>query len=264
MTKIKSTALVLALVGSASLLGSWALAFSSGDTKRDYPENVLAVMEDAHDPRQQIDETHPLDLEGIEEIVVRSIAIDAVVSAGASGGASSVQLRTSVPMDVKQALQIERENSRLILSTDEHEKNGDDWRFSWGHDSVEGPKGLRLVLPPEWRGRVNFESVSGDLDVEGSLMALESKTVSGDLKFRGRCEDIDLETVSGDAELELGAGSGIRVDARSVSGDLEMPGLAAIESPGQVRLQGQLGAANTRLRFESVSGDLEVKRPASL
>jgi hypothetical protein len=265
MSKIKRIATVLSLVACSSLAASWVLASMGPESKRRFPDNVLSRIEDAGFPRRQIDEVHPLDLSQIEEIVVRTVSIDVEVNglpgseAGATAASGTVQLRSTVSEHVQQALEIKQEGNRLILSTDENEGSRDDWRFTWRTNEPGYERGLKLRLPADWKGRLLFESVSGDLEVKAQLERLESKTVSGDLDFVGLCPNFNIETVSGDTELKLPQSPGLRVDATSVSGDLEAAGLSAIESPGQIRIDSQLGSGSNSVVFESVSGDLEIK-----
>lgn len=130
-------------------------------------------------------------------------------------------------------------------------------------------------------GRLDIGSVSGDVDLEGAgTLDLRVRTVSGEVDLRApafaRLEvsttsgDIDvdglltgpgpfaIQTVSGDAEI-VGR-SGLTVDAKTVTGDLgtELPHRAE-SRPGRKSLV--VGRGETRLSFQSVSGDLEVTAP---
>jgi hypothetical protein len=130
-------------------------------------------------------------------------------------------------------------------------------------------------------GRLDIGSVSGDVDLEGAgTLELRVRTVSGEVDLRApafsRLEisttsgDIDIDgllsgpgpfaiqTVSGDAEI-VGR-SGLTIDAKTVTGDLgtEMPHRAE-SRPGRKSLV--VGRGETRLSFQSVSGDLEVTAP---
>lgn len=130
-------------------------------------------------------------------------------------------------------------------------------------------------------GRLDIGSVSGDVDLDGAgTLELRVRTVSGEVDLRApafsRLEisttsgDIDIDgllsgpgpfaiqTVSGDAEI-VGR-SGLTIDAKTVTGDLgtEMPHRAE-SRPGRKSLV--VGRGETRLSFQSVSGDLEVTAP---
>ena len=149
------------------------------------------------------------------------------------------------------------------------------------------------------RGEQRYRTVSGDLmlsDVSGSV---QLQTVSGDATIRGdqplsaavqsvsgdvnvtapTLRDLRANTVSGDVEIEgeLAAKGDFRVE--TVSGDLVigLVGSATLEIHGistdvsselDHRLEGQvdrrrliIGTGGPRLRFNSMSGDVDVRRP---
>jgi hypothetical protein len=103
-------------------------------------------------------------------------------------------------------------------------------------------------------------SVSGDVAVRGGrLDALRVATTSGDIRIDSELSsgaDHSIETLSGDVELVVDGG--VRVDARTVSGDL------STDLPH--RTEGRMGRRTlivgdgaTRLAFRSVSGDLRIR-----
>lgn len=123
--------------------------------------------------------------------------------------------------------------------------------------------------------------MSGEVDVtcRGPL-ALRCRTISGDCSVRaGQLGHAVVETTSGDVRLDaLFAGSGpyeiqtvsgdvtivgrtgIRVEARTVTGDLHSDLPHRMEaSPGRKQLI--VGDGGTALSFRSVSGDLRVVAP---
>jgi hypothetical protein len=130
-------------------------------------------------------------------------------------------------------------------------------------------------------GSVRLESVSGDATIraEGSI-AVQSQGVSGDLNVTAPIlESLRATTVSGDVELEaqLDAKGDFRVE--TVSGELavglvgdatfEIHGLSTdVSSELDHRLEGQvdrrrliIGSGSPRLVFNSMSGDVKVRRP---
>jgi hypothetical protein len=103
-------------------------------------------------------------------------------------------------------------------------------------------------------------SVSGDVSVrDGRIDKLRVGTTSGDIRIDSELTsgaDHSIETLSGDVEL-VGDG-GIRVDARTVSGDLR--------SDLPHRTEGRMGSramivgdGSTHVAFRSVSGDLRIR-----
>jgi DUF4097 and DUF4098 domain-containing protein YvlB len=131
-------------------------------------------------------------------------------------------------------------------------------------------------------GRVTIETVSGDVSIGADgVVQLIVKTVSGDLTIDGeRIEGVRLTTTSGDIRLltGLGAGphaietlsgdaliaahSGIRIRARTISGDLrsDLPHTA----DGMMgRRSLTVGDGAVELSFRSVSGDLRVVDPGT-
>jgi hypothetical protein len=122
--------------------------------------------------------------------------------------------------------------------------------------SVSGDAQIELVAPTE----LAVKSVSGDVSVSGgSLTSLRVGTTSGDVRIdspitgrRGHA----IDTLSGDVSLV--AEAGLRVDARTVSGDLtsDLPH----RSEGRMgRRTLVVGDGSIELAFRSVSGDLQVR-----
>jgi hypothetical protein len=130
-------------------------------------------------------------------------------------------------------------------------------------------------------GSVRLETVSGDATIRADEpLDLHSQGVSGDLNVSApTLRSLSATTVSGDVELEAeldGAGT-FRVE--TVSGDLgvglvgdatfEIHGLSTdVSSELDHRLEGQvdrrrliIGKGGPRLVFNSMSGDVNVRRP---
>jgi hypothetical protein len=130
-------------------------------------------------------------------------------------------------------------------------------------------------------GSIRLESVSGDATIRAKgTLDLRSQGVSGDLNVAApMLRSLSANTVSGDVELEAeldGAGT-FRIE--TVSGDLEvgLVGDAIFEIHGlstdvsselDHRLEGQvdrrrliIGQGGPRLVFNSMSGDVDVRRP---
>ncbi|MDH4333881.1 MAG: DUF4097 family beta strand repeat-containing protein [Chloroflexota bacterium] len=130
-------------------------------------------------------------------------------------------------------------------------------------------------------GRVRLNTISGDATLRATEpLAVEAQGVSGDLSvIAPQLESLRVSTVSGDVELEgeLSARGDFRVE--TVSGDLvvgllgsatfEVRGLSTdVNSELDHRLEGRsdrrrliVGAGGPTLVFNSMSGDVSVRRP---
>lgn len=140
-----------------------------------------------------------------------------------------------------------------------------------GLDDVQGPLRLRVVSgdvrATAYAGQVEANSVSGEIRFERSRLRMpDIVTVSGDVEIEGTLgagSDPDVEgrikTVSGDVSLALADG-GIDIEFRTLSGDVEadLPG-ARIEKEGRREWRIQAGGGGPRLRVKTVSGDLNVR-----
>lgn len=133
-------------------------------------------------------------------------------------------------------------------------------------------------------GSVRLESVSGDATIRADEpLSIQSQAVSGDLNITASTlRSLRANTVSGDVEVEaqLAEGGDFRVE--TVSGDLsvglvgdatfEIRGLSTdVSSELDHRLEGQIdrrrlivGNGGPRLIFNSMSGDVDVRRPRRL
>lgn len=133
-------------------------------------------------------------------------------------------------------------------------------------------------------GSVRLETVSGDATVRAEEpLALQAQTVSGDLNIiAATLRSLRANTVSGDIQLEAELAADGDFRAETVSGDLsvglvgsatfEIHGLSTdVSSDLDHRLEGQIdrrrliiGDGNPRLVFNSMSGDVDVRRPRRL
>ena len=94
---------------------------------------------------------------------------------------------------------------------------------------------------------VEAESVSGDVDVTAKSATMRLASVSGSIRARGARGEVTVETVSGNATVDAAAVD--RVELESVS--------------GTVRFTGDL-SANGRLEAGSVSGTVDIALPAGI
>lgn len=125
-------------------------------------------------------------------------------------------------------------------------------------ESVSGDATLRANGPLA----VHSQGVSGDLNVTApTLRSLRANTVSGDVEFEAQLEalgDFRVETVSGD--LAVGLVGDATFEIHGISTD--------VSSELDHRLEGQIdrrrlivGSGGPRLVFNSMSGDVDVRRP---
>jgi hypothetical protein len=137
------------------------------------------------------------------------------------------------------------------------------------------------LMLSELAGSVRLETVSGDATIRADApIALQVQGVSGDVTVVAPVlRSLRANTVSGDVELEaeLAADGDFRVE--TVSGDLvvglvgsatfEVHGISTdVSSELDHRLEGQvdrrrliIGSGGPRLVFNSMSGDVDVRRP---
>lgn len=140
---------------------------------------------------------------------------------------------------------------------------------------------LRLT---ELGGSVNVDTVSGDVSLRGNApVAIQAQSVSGDLSITAPIlRALRATTVSGDVEVEgeLDGRGEYRIE--TVSGDLvvglvgsamfEVHGISTdVHSELDHRLEGQIdrrrliiGTGGPRVAFNSMSGDISVRRARQL
>jgi hypothetical protein len=125
-------------------------------------------------------------------------------------------------------------------------------------DAVSGDANLRTEEPISVQAR----GVSGDLSIMARLLrSLRANTVSGDVELEAELDprgDFRVETVSGD--LVVGLVGNATFEVHGISTDVSSELDHRLE--GQVgRLRLIIGSGGPRLVFNSMSGDLEVRRP---
>jgi DUF4097 and DUF4098 domain-containing protein YvlB len=117
-------------------------------------------------------------------------------------------------------------------------------------------------------GRLDLETLSGDVSVQGVKGDAVIRTVSGDVRLDGAQGDVEIETVSGSMTLRDIVAKQIRT--HSTSGDVEFAGVIAdagryefTTHSGEVRLQlpADVGA---QLSVSTFSGAIESDFPITL
>ena len=114
------------------------------------------------------------------------------------------------------------------------------------------------------RGEVNLESVSGEVTVAGEPKEFSARTVSGDIEITAATAPGRAKSVSGAITLSGVTGS---VEATSVSGTISVKGDAVSRidletTSGDIRFDAGL-AKDGRLQAKTVSGSVELTLPAA-
>jgi hypothetical protein len=164
--------------------------------------------------------------------------------------------------------------ARIEINAVSADISGGDLHGDQSYREVSGDLSLEAVS-----GRIAVTSVSGDVRLEASAPAeINATTTSGDLEFSApRLDFLRARSVSGDVAIsgELAAGPEHRIE--TVSGDLRLRpvGGVTVETSGPAvairselsRLTGRMPDRNSvvvgdgaaRLRFRSLSGDVDVR-----
>jgi hypothetical protein len=106
-------------------------------------------------------------------------------------------------------------------------------------------------------GPVSATLVSGDFALEEAHTNLSVKTVSGDQRIGAIREgEIKIQSVSGDVRIGIRSGTRLQIDANSVSGDVSSE-LDVKDAPSTTP-----SGSEARLQAKTVSGDIEITRAA--
>jgi len=131
---------------------------------------------------------------------------------------------------------------------------------------VQGPLRLKTVSGDvdcrDYVGHVEGNSVSGDVTIRPArVRSIRFQSVSGDLSIEGELEagqEHRLKTISGDVELAL-VSPNATVEFRTNSGDLECDaGPARIVREGRKDRIVVLGDGRARISVKTVSGDVSI------
>ena len=98
------------------------------------------------------------------------------------------------------------------------------------------------------QGPMRLKSVSGDVQCTDYMGAVEGSSVSGDVDIRGRVRACELHTVSGDISVDLEPETGRESRLKTISGDVEVG----------------LLTASCVCDYHTASGDLECEEPARI
>ena len=116
---------------------------------------------------------------------------------------------------------------------------------------------FEITVPRETA--VNAQTVSGDLDVNGTRGPARVESVSGDVNIQDVQGPMRIKSVSGDVQVTDYVGS---LEGSSVSGDVDIRGrvhaceLHTVSGDISIDLEPEVGGRETRLK--TISGDVEV------
>jgi DUF4097 and DUF4098 domain-containing protein YvlB len=129
--------------------------------------------------------------------------------------------------------------------------------------TVDGEARLQTVSGDVRLGTVTGPAsatlVSGDFSIDDAHTDLSAKTVSGDQRIGSIREgQINVQSVSGDVRIGVRRGTRLRIDANSTSGDVSSE-LDVKDEPSATP-----GGPEARLQAKTVSGDIEITRAAAV
>ncbi len=175
-------------------------------------------------------------------------------------------------------VEIEASNSRFSVDVDFKQKKS--W-FGW--NSSSGQVEFRLKVPHKAvlkmiesvNGNVSIEEVLGDIKadtVNGKIVIknaggdVSTDTVNGDIKVVMKSfannQRIKSESVNGDIVVYLPENQGFRLEAETLNGDLSNDFGIEVDEGEYVGadMDGRYKDGNARLYFDTVNGDVAVKK----
>ncbi len=121
---------------------------------------------------------------------------------------------------------------------------------------------IRLCLPAGCTVRVS--TVTAPIELELATTSISARSVSGAIAVvvSQTPAKVALKSVSGPLRVELPASAGYQLDARSVSGNLQVDGRLIGARPGPPQGELRSGDESVRISAVSVSGAIELGRTA--
>ena len=111
-------------------------------------------------------------------------------------------------------------------------------------------------------GVADISTVSGNLDVSGSIYDLKLESVNGDLrvKFDTMPKELHTETVNGDVDLSLPDNDGFTLRYQRLSGDMrsDFDLKTSLNARNGTAIYGTGG--DRHYSMQTVSGDLHIRR----
>lgn len=126
-----------------------------------------------------------------------------------------------------------------------------------------GGRELELEVPR--RATIHVRTASADVEASGLAGTTAWTTASGDVRLSITSGQVSLQTVSGDAELV--ADAPVRIEGRSVSGDLRLRAARIMATrlsttSGDILVEGELGEGPHEI--DTVSGDVRLATAAEV
>lgn len=171
---------------------------------------------------------------------------------------------------------LEVEGGKNHLTIKVKNNSGGGW-FNWSGSSSMGPTRLELTVPKGVNlevnvvsarvkadglegGKLDLDTVSGNLQVTADSPSVTINSVSGGVKLGGKAARLDVNTVSGDVRIER---VGNQASAQTVSGDVQLSGgplqKASVDTvSGDIDIAASL-APDTSTRLHSMSGDIRLR-----
>jgi DUF4097 and DUF4098 domain-containing protein YvlB len=113
-----------------------------------------------------------------------------------------------------------------------------------------------------WSGRATVDTVSGAVQIAGAqLTRVKANTVSGNVAVETTIDEegrYDFNSVSGDVTLYLPGGRGVESRGTTISGQLVCDLPVEFSRRGRGGWWATINGGGPAVRFNSVSGDLEV------
>ena len=185
----------------------------------------------------KVDES--LDSKGVNAINIENLSGEVVII---GWDKSSVTVKGELD-DKAEELIFEKEGNTINIKVELPN------RGSWNSNGSE----LTIHMPSNIR--VNFESISSDVELENLANGVTVKTVSGDVKATNLSEHIELSSVSGNIKALALQG---KISLATVSGDIDDK-----DSSGRLQLQAVSGEINSESNaneafVNNVSGNTEL------
>ncbi len=117
------------------------------------------------------------------------------------------------------------------------------------------------VVVREYKGDIDVSNTSGDVSLISGTENEDIfvKSVSGDILIEQEgISDIDIRVTSGDVRISLPRGSEFKLDASTLSGEIEYDFELKIESSSRRNLEGYIGDSAYRIIVNTTSGDITV------
>ena len=129
-------------------------------------------------------------------------------------------------------------------------------RESFSFDTTSGKLKTEVLTATGAKADVN--SVSGDIELDGSFREVKAGSTSGeiDLMLRNAPAAVEVSTVSGEVDVEVPAGTGFTLDYSTVSGELEYDFPLTKSKDGKY----VCGDGACRIEVGTTSGSLSVER----